>query len=121
MRWRFEKRSEVNDFDAFEQRPLFPQQKGAPYGELTGAANLFLAAGTATVLSPIVPVRDDAAYQVCRCFYEQLRQDVSLGLATRRLFEGAEAFQLGARLVYRLYGLPDLLPSGEAGRAVTAG
>jgi predicted nucleic acid-binding protein len=23
LRWRFEKRSEVNDFDAFEQRPLF--------------------------------------------------------------------------------------------------
>ena len=27
MRWRFEKRSEVNDFDAFEQRPLFHKIK----------------------------------------------------------------------------------------------
>jgi len=34
LRWRFEKRSEVNDFDAFEQRPLFPGCRRADFNRI---------------------------------------------------------------------------------------
>jgi hypothetical protein len=39
LRWRFEKRSEVNDFDAFEQRPLF-HYFHVYYNEYRGIVNI---------------------------------------------------------------------------------
>jgi CHAT domain len=83
------------------------QQEAAPYGELSGPANLFLASGVATILAPIVPVRDDVALAVSRFFYDQIGKGLSIGEAACELYEAEQSFEHRFSLVYRVYGLPE--------------
>lgn len=85
------------------------QQKGAPYGELTGAANLFLTTGTVSVFAPTVPILDEMAFQISCRFYDHMSSGKTVRDIVQQLMEEMEAFHPNPQMIYRLYGLPETI------------
>jgi hypothetical protein len=88
------------------------QQKAAPYGELTGAANLLLASGVGAVLAPLVPVQDRLGFAVSEFVYDRLAEGMPLGEMFSRLIGHRARFDRWPDMIYRLHGLPELTPFG---------